>query len=168
MVQDVSWKDDVRGYIQKFPDWVDNEINNNYNKHSLRSNTKCYGDKTHQTNSQNSDTTAPSCRELYHLQLLLQAASPETFEYTLVYALPPPPHLIIVVANRVRDVSAYSAISLFVLRGSDRRSRCRKGRGCFCGCDVFDHQAVVSRDILRHFGQGTNNELDFTYYKNLL
>jgi hypothetical protein len=32
--------------IQKFPDWVDNEINNN-NKHSLRSNTKVYGGKTH-------------------------------------------------------------------------------------------------------------------------
>jgi hypothetical protein len=29
---------EVRGYIQKFPDWVDNEINNN--KHSLRNNTK--------------------------------------------------------------------------------------------------------------------------------
>jgi hypothetical protein len=32
--------------IQKFPDWVDNEINNN-NKHSLRSNTGSYGGKTH-------------------------------------------------------------------------------------------------------------------------
>jgi hypothetical protein len=53
----------VRGCIQKFPDWVDNEINNN-NKHSLRSNTKGYGGKTHWTDSQNSDTTAPSGREL--------------------------------------------------------------------------------------------------------
>jgi len=35
--------------------------------------------------SQNSDTTAPSGRELYHLQLLLQAASPETFGHTLVF-----------------------------------------------------------------------------------
>jgi hypothetical protein len=35
----------VRGYIQKFPNWVVNEINNN--KHSLRSNTKGYGGKTH-------------------------------------------------------------------------------------------------------------------------
>jgi hypothetical protein len=35
-----------RGSIEKFPDWVDNEINNN-NKHSLRSNTKGYGGKTH-------------------------------------------------------------------------------------------------------------------------
>jgi hypothetical protein len=33
------------GCIQKFPDWVDNEIKNN--KHSLRSNTKGYGAKTH-------------------------------------------------------------------------------------------------------------------------
>jgi hypothetical protein len=35
--------------------------------------------------TQNSDTTAPSGRELYHLQFLLQAASPETFGYTLLY-----------------------------------------------------------------------------------
>jgi hypothetical protein len=33
-----------RGCIQKFPDSVDNEMNN---KHSLRSNIKGYGDKTH-------------------------------------------------------------------------------------------------------------------------
>jgi hypothetical protein len=31
-----------------------------------------------------SDTTAPSGRELYHLQLSLQAASLETFGYNLV------------------------------------------------------------------------------------
>jgi hypothetical protein len=66
----------------KFRDWVDNEINNN--RHSLRSNTKGYGGKIHLTDSQNSDTTAPSGRELYNLQFLLQAASPETFGYTLV------------------------------------------------------------------------------------
>jgi hypothetical protein len=36
----------LRGCIQKFPDWVDNEINNN-NKHSFRSNKKGYGGKTH-------------------------------------------------------------------------------------------------------------------------
>jgi hypothetical protein len=42
-----------------------NEINNN--KHSLRRNTKGYGGKTHYADSQNSDTTAPSGRELYHL-----------------------------------------------------------------------------------------------------
>jgi hypothetical protein len=72
----------IRGCIQKFPDWVDNEINNN--KHSLRSNTKDYGDKTQYTDSQDSDTTALSGRELYHLQFSLQAASSETFGYTLV------------------------------------------------------------------------------------
>jgi hypothetical protein len=72
--------------IQKSPDWVDNEINNN-NKHSLRGNTKGYGGKTHYTDSQNSDTIAPSDRELYHLQFSLQAASPETFGYTLVRLL---------------------------------------------------------------------------------
>jgi len=33
---------------------------------------------------QNSDTNAPSGRELYHLQFSLQAASPETFGYILV------------------------------------------------------------------------------------
>jgi hypothetical protein len=60
-----------------------NEINNN--KHSLRSNTKGYGGKTHYTDSQNGDTIAPSGRELYHLQFSLQVASPETFEYTLVF-----------------------------------------------------------------------------------
>jgi hypothetical protein len=42
----------VPGCIQKFPDWVDNEINNNSsNKHSLRSNTNGYGGKTHKTDS---------------------------------------------------------------------------------------------------------------------
>jgi hypothetical protein len=66
----------------KFPDWVDNEINNY--KHSLRSNTKGYGGKTHYTDSQNSDTTALSSRELYHLQFLLQAASPEISGYRVV------------------------------------------------------------------------------------
>jgi hypothetical protein len=32
---------------KKFPDWFDNEINNNKNKHSFRSNKKGYGGKTH-------------------------------------------------------------------------------------------------------------------------
>jgi hypothetical protein len=61
-----------------------NEINNN-NKESLRSNTKCSGGRTHKTDSQNSDTTALSGRELYRLQFSLQVASPETFGYTLVF-----------------------------------------------------------------------------------
>jgi len=33
----------------------------------------------------NSDTTAPSGRELYHLQFSLQVASTETFGYTLIW-----------------------------------------------------------------------------------
>jgi hypothetical protein len=62
-----------------------NEIYAYNNKHSLRTNTKAYGGKTHYTASQNSDTTAPSGRELHHLQFSLQAASPETFGYILIY-----------------------------------------------------------------------------------
>jgi hypothetical protein len=38
---------DVRGCIQKFTDWVDNEICAYNNKHSLRNNTKGYGGKIH-------------------------------------------------------------------------------------------------------------------------
>jgi hypothetical protein len=34
------------GCNQKFPDWVDNEMYAYNNKHSLRSNTKGYDDKT--------------------------------------------------------------------------------------------------------------------------
>jgi hypothetical protein len=75
----------LRGFIQKFPDWVDNEIYDYKNKLSLRSNIKDYGGKTHYTDSQNSDTTASSGRELYHLHFSLQAASPETFGYNFVY-----------------------------------------------------------------------------------
>jgi hypothetical protein len=62
-----------------------NNNNNNNNKHSLRSNTKGYGGKTHETDLQNSDTAAHSGRELYHLPFSLQAASPETFGYILVF-----------------------------------------------------------------------------------
>jgi hypothetical protein len=69
--------------MQKFPDWVDNEINIK-NEHSLRSNTKGYGGKTHYTDSQNRYTTASTGRYLYRLQFSLQTASPETFGYTLV------------------------------------------------------------------------------------
>jgi hypothetical protein len=74
----------VQGRIQKFPDWVHNEIYAYNNKYSFRSNTKGHGGKNHQTDSQNSDTSAPSGRELCHLQFSLQAASPETSGYTLV------------------------------------------------------------------------------------
>jgi hypothetical protein len=76
----------LQGSIRKFPDWVDNVIYA-YNTHSLRSNTKGYGGKTHYTDSQNSDITAASGRQLYHLQFSLQAVSPGTFEYTLVFKI---------------------------------------------------------------------------------
>jgi hypothetical protein len=52
--------------------------------YSLRSTTKGYGGKTHRTDSQNSDITAPIGRRLNHLQFPLQGASPETFGYALV------------------------------------------------------------------------------------
>jgi hypothetical protein len=74
----------IRRCIQKFPDWIHNEINNN-NKYSLRSNTKGYGGETHKTDSQNFDTAASSGRKLYHLQFSLQAASPETYGYSLIH-----------------------------------------------------------------------------------
>jgi hypothetical protein len=80
-----TWFTLIRGYIQKFPNWVDNEINN---KHSLRSDAKGCGGKTHYTDSQNSNTTALSSRELYHLQFSLQAACPETFGYSLINSNP--------------------------------------------------------------------------------
>jgi hypothetical protein len=37
----------MRGCVQKFQDWVDNEIYAYNIKHSLRSSTKGYGGKTH-------------------------------------------------------------------------------------------------------------------------
>jgi hypothetical protein len=67
----------LRRCIQNFLDWVDNEIYAYNNKHSLRNNTKGYGGKTNQIDSKNSDTAAPSGRELHHLQFSLQLASPE-------------------------------------------------------------------------------------------
>jgi len=75
----------MRGYIQKFPDCVDNEIYAYNNKHSFRSNTNGYGCETHWTDSQNSYTTVCSGRGLYDLRFSLQAVSPETFGYTLVH-----------------------------------------------------------------------------------
>jgi hypothetical protein len=75
------------GVSKKFPDWVDNEINNN-KKHSSRSNTKSYGGKTHYTDSQNNGTTARSGRKLYHLHFSLQAASPETFRNRQTFGTP--------------------------------------------------------------------------------
>jgi len=46
-IRNIMVADEVRGCIQKFPDWVDNEIYAYNNKDSLRSNTKGYGGKTH-------------------------------------------------------------------------------------------------------------------------
>jgi hypothetical protein len=37
----------IRGCIQKFPGWADNETYAYKNKHLLKSNTKGYGGKTH-------------------------------------------------------------------------------------------------------------------------
>jgi hypothetical protein len=45
---DVKSKVQIWGRIQKFRDWVDNEIYAYNNNHSLRSNIKgCYGGKIH-------------------------------------------------------------------------------------------------------------------------
>jgi len=51
----------------------------------MRSNTKDHSSKTHLTDSQNNNITAPSGKELYHLQFLLWVASLETLGYALVY-----------------------------------------------------------------------------------
>jgi D-alanyl-D-alanine carboxypeptidase len=48
----------ILGCIQKFPDWVDNEINNN--KNTLSSNKKVSGGKTHYTDSADSYTICSS------------------------------------------------------------------------------------------------------------
>jgi hypothetical protein len=78
----------VRGCTQKFPDWVYNEIYIYLRYYSSRSNTNGCGDETtHYTDSQNSDTTASSGRELYLLQFSLQAASPETSGYTPYFCI---------------------------------------------------------------------------------
>jgi hypothetical protein len=47
IVQPVAQRYNDWSCVQKFPDWVDNEIYVYNNKHSLRSNTKGYGGKTH-------------------------------------------------------------------------------------------------------------------------
>jgi len=46
----------------------------------LSSNIKCYVGNAHYTDSQNSDTTALSGREHYHLQFWIQAASSEILD----------------------------------------------------------------------------------------
>jgi hypothetical protein len=75
-----SWNSNdfsLRTYIQKFPDWVDNEINNNTRWEATQ--------RVMAAKSQN-DTTAPSGRELCHLQFSLHAASLEMFGHTPVYS----------------------------------------------------------------------------------
>jgi len=44
--EDCTWTN-ILGCIQNYPDWVDNDKDDYNNKHSLRSNTKDYGGKTH-------------------------------------------------------------------------------------------------------------------------
>jgi hypothetical protein len=78
----VKW---YSGVYPKVSGLSHNEIYAYNNRHSSRGNTKGYGGKTHYTDSQNSDISAHRGRELYHLQFSLQAASPETFGYTLLY-----------------------------------------------------------------------------------
>jgi len=75
---------EIRGSIQKFPDWVIMKLYAYLWYYLLRSNTKGDGGKTHLSDSQNSATVAPTGRELYHLQFSLQAAKRETFGYTLL------------------------------------------------------------------------------------
>jgi hypothetical protein len=75
------------GFIRKFPDWVDNETYAYRWYSSLLSPWKGYGGKIHYTGSQNSYTTAPSGKDLCHLQFSLQAANSETFGYTFVVNL---------------------------------------------------------------------------------
>jgi hypothetical protein len=43
----IRWRIQIRECIQKFQDWVDNEIYAYNNKHLLRSNKEGYGGKTH-------------------------------------------------------------------------------------------------------------------------
>jgi hypothetical protein len=59
----------LRAYIQKFPDWVDNEITINTRWEATQ--MVMAAKLTRLTHSQSSDTTAPSGRELYHLQFSL-------------------------------------------------------------------------------------------------
>jgi hypothetical protein len=91
-----------------------NEIYAYNNKHSLRSNTKSYGGKSHQTDSQNSDTTAPSGRELYHLQFSFQAASPETFGYTLLGLLLPAYSQLLVGCRKIVSDTKYLILTTIV------------------------------------------------------
>jgi len=64
-------RDSSRGYIETFPDWVDNKTYACHNTHAFRSNTKGYGGRTHYTDSQNRDRIAPNGRAV-PLEVLTQ------------------------------------------------------------------------------------------------
>jgi hypothetical protein len=55
------------------------------NKHPLKSNAEGYGGKTHQPDSEDSDTTASSGRKLYYYSFSVPVASPGTFGYTYAH-----------------------------------------------------------------------------------
>jgi hypothetical protein len=73
----------VRGYIQKFPNWVDKEISTTIN--TVEKQHKGLWRQNSLDSFTNSNKTARSGREFCHLQFSLQVASPETFEHTLVF-----------------------------------------------------------------------------------
>jgi hypothetical protein len=60
-----------------------NEVNNN-NKHTISNIKRVVAAKLTRLTHKIAIKTAPRGRELYNLQFSLQAASPETFGYTLV------------------------------------------------------------------------------------
>jgi hypothetical protein len=75
----------VRECIQKFPDWIITKETAATTKNTRWEATqRIMAAKLTRLTHKISDTSGSSGRELYHLQLLLQAASPETFGYTLV------------------------------------------------------------------------------------
>jgi hypothetical protein len=97
-----------------------NEIYVYNKKHSLRSNTKSYGGKTLYTDSQNSDTSAHSGTELYHLQFSLQAVSPGTFRYTLVPVIHP--------VNRAKVLSEFRHNTVVTYKAKDENVKGSKRR----------------------------------------
>jgi len=73
----------LRGYIQKFPDWVIKKYTLSFRISRWKTTQRVMAAKfTRQTDWLTKQRY--SDRELYHLQFSLQAASPETFGYALV------------------------------------------------------------------------------------
>jgi hypothetical protein len=68
--------------------------------------------KTDYTFSQNSDTSAPSGRELYLLQFSLQMASLETFGYTIVQCV-----CVCVCVCVILDINIYTRLIIFRRNG---------------------------------------------------